>query len=259
MVTPAPNEAVVPDEGTLTIGPLEDTPDAEATAEPVVAEASEEAPVAETVVPEATGETLTTEKAPLPDATTAPGVSDPALIALRQELAQMRQREIERTQQATRVAEEAELVKYKADLEAKGYEPEVIQDLVSRAAQGQLLQRQLAQAQEQARQNIAITVRNERARIIVAKKLSQEYGVPLADLLDIETDDPKDLIIAAQGYQMKANATKEEQAKVKPQRMAGVTGSAGRGTSRERLVDRYLENPESLTLEERKVVFPDRY
>ena len=243
------------------IGELEPMPNAEEP-EPSTAgvdtpapEATPEGAIAAAPAAAAAGDVTPVGEAVKPDA--APG---PDMVATWQELANLRQRVTEQEGRERLANDNARLTQYKAGLEAKGHDPEVVQELVARASENLSLGRQREADQVRAQQNLVVERNNARARILVIRKLSQDFGVSIDTLLAIDTDDPKDLLAAAELYQAKAELKKYQEAAVKPQRLTGVVSGAGRSTSKAALEDRYINGEsERMTKAELKVLFPDRY
>ena len=248
-------------EPSLQIGEMEFTPDPEADGSEAVAE------VVETVAlgPASAAVADTTATAE-PKADAASTVSeptapqrDPEFTAMQQRVVALERERLERMRQEEASRDQQHLNQYKAALEAKGYEPDIVEELVAKEAGQRGYQRQLI-AQEQTGRAYAWAVRqNERARVAVLQHIAKEHGVPIDVLLSIETDEPREIEYAARTYKAEKALEKLNQAAVKPQRMTGVTGSAGRSMGKEALTDQYIERPDSLTREELKIVFPDRY
>ena len=257
MVTPSFAEAER--EVGIGIGELEPMPNAEEP-EGAVAEAVEPAPqtAPEGAAPTAaavTGDVTPTGETVKPDTTPSPDI-----VATWQELANLRQQVTEQAQRERVANDNTRLAQYRAGLEAKGHDPEIVQELVTRASDFLTLGRQREAEQVRHQQALATQHNNERARIIIVRRLAGEYGVPLETLLDIDTDDPKDLVAAAKLYKAETALKQHQEAAVKPQRLTGVTSGAGRSASVAALTERYINGGSgTMTLSELKLLFPDRY
>ena len=241
------------------IGELEPMPNAEepetATAE-VVEPAPQPAPEGAGPLADApTGDVKPMAEAVKPDAT-----PNPEMVALHLEMARLRQDAAERNQREVAANDASRVAAYKAALEAKGYDPEVVQEFVAAAVNNIALQRQLGANQERARQALSTQRNNERARIIVTRKFAEEYGVPINTLFSIDTDDPEVVLSAAKLYKSEAALKQLQEARLKPQRMTGVTGNAVNNPGKAKLTERLLNGEFSaLTLQEKKTLWPDRY
>jgi hypothetical protein len=121
--------------------------------------------------------------------------------------------------------EQAELQRYQWELEQQGYDQGTVQSSVQQRQQQYATQRQLAQAQQHAKDVAAVMGREAEAKVSVAADLSKKYNVPITDLLKFNT--PEEMQIAG----LEAQVAKAQQAAHPAQKFDAETATPGEGGS----------------------------
>ena len=256
-VIPAEVEEAVEAVSQVGIGPLEDA--TESLAEEEALESPADAPVATAPVAE-----IPPAPSPAPVETTPP--LDP----------QVREyiRRLEEVNRATQEKAELGLLqeavdKYALQLEEQyGVAPE--QAKIFATQRGQEIYQQY-----QAQQAAAREVRETQAKVFVAAQIADRYKVPIASLMQYASPTAMEMAAEATSKEKTTNERaaawekenaelKKENAELKkayvPPGQRFETGRVGAGlkTGRTALLDRYLENPNSLTPQQKASLFPER-
>ena len=121
--------------------------------------------------------------------------------------------------------ERADLQQLQWGLEQQGADPADIQAQVQHRQQQYAAQRQLAGAQQHAKDVASIITQESEAKILVATQLSEQYSIPIPSLMKYKT--PQEMQIAG----LKAQVAKAQQAAHPAQKFDAETATPGEGGS----------------------------